>query len=92
MAENLDRTEDAQEQATNTKNTKPAGSTWTVHGLPADCSPGAYGASRAQNREVKHPYPSMDLPNGLSSWRKIWGRSEESLGDAMPQNMGPQMN
>jgi hypothetical protein len=34
----------------------------------------------------------MDLPNGLSYWEKISERSEASLRDAMPQNLGPQMN
>jgi hypothetical protein len=43
----LDRKEDAQEQATNTKNTKQPGSTRIVRGLPADCPLGANRAARA---------------------------------------------
>jgi hypothetical protein len=91
-ARKTERNQDTQEQATNTKNTKPAGSTRTVRGLQADCPPGTNRTTRTPNHEVNLSYPSKDLPNGLSSWGKIWGRCEASLGDAMPQNLGPQTN
>jgi hypothetical protein len=66
MAGKMDRKKGAQEQVTNTKNTEPADSTRTVHGLQADCPPGTNRAARAPNREHNLSYPSMDLPNGLS--------------------------
>jgi hypothetical protein len=62
-----DQKKGAQEQATNTKNTEPVDSTRTVRGLQADCPPGTNRAARAPNREHNLSYPSMDLPNGLSS-------------------------
>jgi hypothetical protein len=67
MAGKLDRKEDAQEQATNMKNTKPASSTRTVRDLQADCPPGTNRTTRTSNHEVNLSYTSLDLPNGLSS-------------------------
>jgi hypothetical protein len=79
-----DRNEDDQEHATDTKNPRTKGSAQTVHGLQADYPPGTNRAARAPNREHNLTYPSMYLPNGQSSCRKIWGRCEASLGNAMP--------
>jgi hypothetical protein len=74
----------------NMKNTRLAGSSQTVHNHLADCPPQADRAVRTQTREHENTYPSMDLPNVLSSWGKVWGRCEESLEDAIPQNLRPQ--
>jgi hypothetical protein len=49
-----------------------------------DGPPGTGTTARAWNQKSQTTYPSMDLPNGWSSWRKIWGRCEASLGYAMP--------
>jgi hypothetical protein len=61
------RNKDAQEHATNTKNPRPKSSAWTVRGPQADCPPGSNRAARAPNCEHNLSYPSMDLPNVLSS-------------------------
>jgi hypothetical protein len=87
-----DRNTDAQEQLKNTTNTQSAGSSRAVRDPLADRPPQVDRAARSRTRKHPTTYPFMDLPNGLSSWGKIWGRCEASLGDAMPQNLGPQMN
>jgi hypothetical protein len=52
-----DRNEDAQEHATNTKNSRPMGSTRTVRTYQADCPPGANirGSSRSRAK-ARAPY------------------------------------
>jgi hypothetical protein len=80
------------EHTKNTTNNRPAGSSRTVHVPQADCPPGTGTTARTRKREVNLSYPSTDLPNGLSSWGKIWGRYEASLGDTIPQNLSPQTN
>jgi hypothetical protein len=45
--------------------------------------------TQGENREVNVPYPTIDLPNGLRSRLKVWGRCEASLGDAAPKLGSP---
>jgi hypothetical protein len=52
--------EDAQEHTTNTKNPRPKK-------VRVDYPPGPNRVAHAPNREHNLSYPSMDLPNGLSS-------------------------
>jgi hypothetical protein len=52
-------------------NSQLTSSSRTVYRPSAEGPPGADRAARAWKREVNPFYPSMDLPNGLSSWGKI---------------------
>jgi hypothetical protein len=69
-----------------------AGQLRTVRGPVADSPPAPNRIARAPKCESNLPYPSIDLPNSLSSWGNIWGRCESSLGGAMPQNLSPLTN
>jgi hypothetical protein len=62
-----DRNNVTQELATNTTNSQLLGSSRTVHRPGADGLPGADGAARVRKCKHGFTYPSMDLPNGLSS-------------------------
>jgi hypothetical protein len=51
----------------NWMNTRRTQTARTVHGLQADSPPGTNRTTQASNCEVNLSYPSMDIPNGLSS-------------------------
>jgi hypothetical protein len=62
-----DRNTDTQEHLKNTTNTQSAVSSWTVCDSLEDCQPRADRAARPRTHKHQTTYPSMDLPNGLSS-------------------------
>jgi hypothetical protein len=62
-----DRNEATQLLVKNMKNSQLSGSSLTVRWPGADDPPGADRAARARKWEVNPSYPSMDLPNSLSS-------------------------
>jgi hypothetical protein len=91
----MDRNEDAQEHMTNTKNPKPTGSTRTVHAYQVDCPPGANRRGNSNPRANSQAPGHLSFhgsPRRLKLLRKGLGRCEASLGDAIPQNLGPQLN
>jgi hypothetical protein len=63
----MDQNMDPREHANNTTNTRSADSSRTICDPLADCLPRVDRTARPRTRKHPTTYPSMDLPNGLSS-------------------------